>query len=388
MRVYILMMIVAAAATYLLVPVVLRLALRLGAVTAVRARDVHTVPIPRMGGVAMYAGMAVAYAIGSQIPYLSRVLAPGSAAWGVLMGAGVMCLIGVLDDIVELVWYAKLAGEVLAAAVMAWQGVTLSSVPFMGLTVGSSRMTLFITVLTVVVVSNAVNFMDGLDGLAAGMIGIAGLAFYLYSYMLTRNANPGDFTSVACAITAPLAGACIGFLPHNFHPARIFMGDSGALMLGAVIAGAGIQVTGQIDPANTDLGYALPTWMPLLVPFVVILLPLIDFVWAVIRRMAAGHSPFHPDAGHLHHRLLRSGYSHRGAVLVLYMWAFIVSFSWVALVQFSTSFVAAVFVGAALVGLVVTWMAAKTSVRNAGKHFAQDAPARPQEETLMDTVPA
>lgn len=369
MRVYILMMLAAAAATYLLVPVVLRVALALGAVTEVRERDVHTVPIPRLGGVAMFTGMVVAYAIGSQVPYLSRVLAPGSAAWGVLMGAGVMCLIGVIDDIVELVWYAKLAGEVLAAGVMAWQGVTLSSVPFMGLTVGSPRLTLFLTILTVVVVANAVNFMDGLDGLAAGMIGIAGLAFFLYSYMLTRNANPGDFTSVACAITAPLAGACLGFLPHNFHPARIFMGDSGALMLGAVIAGAGIQVTGQIDPANTDLGYALPTWMPLLVPFAVILLPLIDFIWAVVRRLARGQSPFHADAGHLHHHLLRRGYSHTGAVLVLYMWAFIVSFSWVALVPFPAKQVAVVFALATLIGLVVTWFVAKSSQRSVGKHF-------------------
>ena len=152
MRVYILMAIVAAAVTYLLVPVVLRLALALGAVNQVRDRDVHTMPTPRMGGVAIYLGMVVAYVLASQIPYLSRVLAPGSGAWGVLMGAGVMCAVGVIDDIVELVWYAKLGGEVLAAGVMAWQGVTLSSVPFMGLTVGSSRMTLFVTVLAVVVV--------------------------------------------------------------------------------------------------------------------------------------------------------------------------------------------------------------------------------------------
>lgn len=376
MRVYILMAIVAAAVTYLLVPVVLRLALALGAVNQVRDRDVHTMPTPRMGGVAIYLGMVVAYVLASQIPYLSRVLGPGSGAWGVLMGAGVMCAVGVIDDIVELVWYAKLGGEVLAAGVMAWQGVTLSSVPFMGLTVGSSRMTLFVTVLAVVVVANAVNFMDGLDGLAAGMLAIAGAAFFLYSYMLTRNASPGDFTSVACAMTAPLAGACVGFLPHNFNPARIFMGDSGALMLGTVIAGAAIQVTGQIDPVNTELGYALPTWMPLLVPFAVILLPLTDFVWAVVRRTARGYSPFHADAGHLHHRLLRLGFSHARAVLVLYMWAAIASFAWVALVVLPAATVGAGFLAACGVAFGVTCLTRNACMREAERR-ARYAAAQP-----------
>lgn len=372
MRVYILMFLIAAAVTYLLVPVVLRLALAVGAVTQVRERDVHTSPIPRLGGVAMYLGMLAAFLIASHIPYLSRVLGPGSAAWGVLIGAGIMCLVGVLDDILELVWYAKLAGEILAAGVMAWLGVVLQSVPFMGLTVISSRMSLFITILVVIVVANAVNFMDGLDGLAAGMLGIAGLAFFIYAYVLTRNVSPGDFTSVACAITAPLAGVCLGFLPHNFHPARIFMGDSGALMLGSVIAGAGIQVTGQIDPANTALGYALPAWMPLLVPFVVIALPMIDFTWAVVRRLARGKSPFHADSGHVHHRLLQLGYSHRSAVLFLYVWALIASLAWVALIVFPVETVAPV---AALVAVVTIVAMVVSRKRAAQSHVESDVSA-------------
>lgn len=372
MRVYILMFLIATAVTYLLVPVVLRLALAMGAVTQVRKRDVHTTPTPRMGGVAMYLGLLVAFVIASHIPYLSRVLGPGSAAWGVLMGAGIMCLVGVLDDIVELTWYAKLAGEILAAGVMAFQGVVLQSVPFMGLTVVSSRMSLFITILVVIVVANAVNFMDGLDGLAAGMLGIAGLAFFIYAYVLTRNASPGDFTSVTCAITAPLAGICLGFLPYNFHPARIFMGDSGALMLGTVIAGAGIQVTGQIDPANTALGYALPAWLPLLVPFVVIALPMIDFVWAVVRRLARGQSPFHADSGHLHHRLLQLGYSHRSAVLFLYVWALIASLAWVALIVFEAEVVAPVAAFAAIVTIVVMRLSRQRSQSSVVESGAND----------------
>ncbi len=354
MRVYLLMMVIAAAITFLLVPVVRRLAITVGAITQVRARDVHTTPIPRLGGLAMFGGMCATFAIASQIPYLTRVLGSGSGAWGVLIGAGLMCLVGIIDDIWELVWYAKLAGEILAAGVMAWQGVTLLSLPFMGLTVGSSRLTLFVTIMIVVTVVNAVNFVDGLDGLAAGIVGIAALAFFAYSYYLTRNVSPGDYSSVSCAVVATLVGVCAGFLPHNFHPARIFMGDSGALMLGVVIAGAGILVTGQIDPSNTSVGYSLPAIMPLLVPAAVILLPLIDFMWAVVRRLARGQSPFHADAGHLHHRLLRRGHSHSGAVLILYMWAGIASFSCVAFVIFHNAVVVMISALTAVLGVLLT----------------------------------
>lgn len=354
MRVYLFIMLLAATVTYLLVPVIKRLALAVGAITQVRERDVHRVPIPRLGGVAMYAGFAASFFIASKIPYLSGVFVKESAVWGVLIGAGAMCLVGAIDDVWELVWYGKLAGEVLAAGIMAWQGVQLVTIPLWGITVGSARLTMFFTIIGVVVVANAVNFVDGLDGLAAGIVGIAGMAFFVYAYALTRNASPDDYASAACVVVAALVGICAGFLPHNFHHARIFMGDSGALMLGVVIAAAGILVTGQIDPANTSVGYALPAAMPLLVPAAVILLPLVDFVWAVVRRLARGQSPFHADAGHLHHRLLRRGHSHAGAVLILYMWAAMASFSCVALVRFPARVVAPVAVVLAIIGVLVT----------------------------------
>ena len=354
MRVYLLIMAIAAVATYLLVPVVKRLALLLGAITQVRERDVHTLPIPRLGGVAMYLGFSAAILIASRIPYLSGVFPRGSAIWGVLLGAGFMCLVGAIDDVWELVWYAKLAGEVLAAGTMAWQGVQLVTVPFMGLTVGSTRLTLFITTIVMVIVANAVNFVDGLDGLAAGIVGIAGLAFFVYSYTLTRDASPSDYASAACVVVAAVVGICAGFLPHNFHRARIFMGDSGALMLGVLIAAAGILVTGQIDPVNTSPGYALPAVMPLLVPAAVIFLPLLDFTWAVTRRLARGQSPFAADAGHLHHRLLRQGHSHAGAVLILYMWAAMASLTCVALVRFPARIVGTVAFVCLIFGIFVT----------------------------------
>ena len=354
MRVYLLVMILAAAITYLMVPALRRLALKMGAVSQVRARDVNTIPIPRLGGVAMYLGLLLSLLVASQIPYLYWVFRPGSGVWGVLIGAGLMCLVGALDDIWQLDWYTKLAGEVLAAGVMAWQGVQLMSIPLMGLTVGSSRMSLFVTIVVVLVVVNAVNFMDGLDGLAAGIVGIAGLAFFAYSYYLARDASPDNYAAVSSVVVAALVGVCLGFLPHNFHPARIFMGDSGAYMLGVVITGAGILVTGQIDPANTSVGHALPAYVPILVPAVVILLPLIDLVWAVVRRVAKGQSPFHADAGHLHHRLLRRGHSHSGAVLVLYIWAAIASVGGVAMVIWPAKYVIAAVGVAALIGIILT----------------------------------
>ncbi|KTF04360.1 MULTISPECIES: MraY family glycosyltransferase [Trueperella] len=355
MRTYLLILVLAAALTYLLVPLVLRIALATGAITQIRERDVHSTPIARLGGVAMFAGLVGALALASQIPYLREVFAPSTGVWAILWGGAIMCVLGAIDDVWELTWYSKFAGEILAAGVMAWQGVQLVTVPLLGLTVGSTRLTLFATIIAVVVVANAVNFVDGLDGLAAGVVGIAAFAFFIYAYYLTREVSPGDYTSVATTVLAALVGSCVGFLPHNFHPARIFMGDSGALMLGTVLAGATILVTGQIDPATVGARQALPAFMPLVIPLLVLLIPLIDLTWAVFRRVRQGRSPFSADAGHLHHRLLRRGHSHTVAVLILYMWTAIASFSAVAYTVYPGPRVLA---GAALTifaGTAVTW---------------------------------
>ncbi|MDO5722885.1 MAG: MraY family glycosyltransferase [Flaviflexus sp.] len=335
MRVYLLVMVIAAAVTYLMVPAVRRLALVTGALTQVRERDIHRTPIARLGGIAMFLGLAVSFTIAAQIPYLGHEFAASSSAWAILLGAGIICLVGVIDDVWELDWYAKLAGMILAAGIMAWRGVQFVSVPVGGLTVGSPRLTLFLTIIVIVTVANAINFIDGLDGLAAGVVGIASLAFFVYTYMLTREASPGDYSSVACVVIAALVGICAGMLPHNFHPASIFMGDSGALMLGLVFGAAGIVVTGQIDPAIIEAPRALPAYMPIILPIAVLIIPLADFIWAVVRRLARGQSPFTADAGHLHHRLLRAGNSHRGAVLVIYVWSAWFSFMAVGMAMFA-----------------------------------------------------
>lgn len=354
MRAYLLVLLVAASVTYLTTPVARWLALRTGAITAVRDRDVHAIPTPRLGGVAILAGLVVSVVMGSRIPFLHGVFEDSSTAWAILGGAAAVCLLGVADDIWDLDWATKLAGQVLAAGLMAWQGVQLVSLPVGGLTVGSSRGFLVITVLTVVVAMNAVNFVDGLDGLAAGMIAIGGLAFFAYTYRLSQFANPGDYSNLASLIVVALVGACVGFLPHNFSPARIFMGDSGSMVIGLTIAAAAIVVTGQIDAQTVSQRQSVPAYLPIILPFAVLLLPLLDMGLAVVRRIGAGRSPFHPDRMHLHHRLLALGHSHRRAVVIMYVWTAVVAFGAAALVIFSTTSVLLVLGVGILVGTVVT----------------------------------
>ena len=300
MKVYLLVMAIATATTYVAVPIIRHIALVGNALTPVRARDVHSTPIPRLGGVAMFFGLFSAISVASTIPYLSDVI--DSSAWAVVLGAGLVCLLGVVDDLWELDWMTKLAGQILAAGVMAWQGVQLLTFPVAGLTIGSSRLSLISTVIVVVAAINAVNFVDGLDGLAAGIIGIGSTAFFMYTYVLTRATSPGSYSSLAATIVAALIGVCVGFLPHNFNPATIFMGDSGAMQLGLVSAASTIIVTGQIDPGSFDGSRALPAFMPILLPLAVLLLPLTDMIMAIVRRARKGLSPTHPDRMHMHHR--------------------------------------------------------------------------------------
>ena len=353
MRVYLLVLLLAATVTFIATPLVRLLARRVGAVTAVRARDVHTVPTPRLGGVAMLLGFGISLLIASQVPFLSDVFATNQP-WAVLLGAGLVVVLGIVDDVWDLDWLTKLVGQVLAAGVIAWQGVQLITFPVAGLTIGSARLSLIATVIVVVVAINAVNFIDGLDGLAAGVIGIGGLAFFAYTYMLSRAETPGDYSNVASLIIVAVVGVCLGFLPHNFNPASIFMGDSGSMFLGLTVAAATITVTGQIDPARLSAEQVLPVFVPILLPVAIMLLPLLDMTLAVLRRLRAGTSPFQADRMHLHHRLLALGHSHRRAVLVLYMWTAVVAFGAAALAIFDTTQVLLATTGAVVAAIILT----------------------------------
>jgi len=321
-REYLLVFVVAAVMTYAATPFVRWLAIATGAITAVRDRDVHAVPIPRLGGVAILVGFVAALLVASRLPYLSQIFLGGEMK-GVLIGAVIVCAVGVLDDIRELDWLTKLAGQIIAAGVMAFQGVQLLSLPLFGVTVLPTPLLVAITIL---IVTNAVNFIDGLDGLAAGVVGIAGLAFFGYSYLLSRSYDPPNVFSSATFITAALVGCCVGFLPHNFHPARLFMGDAGALLLGLLLAAATISMTGSIDPsAQVGGNAAAAILLPVVLPLAILSLPLLDVLLAVVRRTRAGRRPWHPDAQHLHHRMLKIGHTHVRAVLLLYLWAAVVA---------------------------------------------------------------
>jgi UDP-GlcNAc:undecaprenyl-phosphate GlcNAc-1-phosphate transferase len=361
-------MAIAAAVTFLATPLAAELARVTRATTPVRDRDVHTVPTPRLGGVAMLAGFVVAMVFASQMPFLAGVFARPNQALGIVGGAVLVCLLGVADDIWDLDWATKLAGQVLAAGVMAWQGVQLITFPVFGLTIGSSRLSLIATILVVVVCINAVNFVDGLDGLAAGLIAIGGSAFFVYTYLLTRDATPVDFSNLATLVTAALVGVCLGFLPHNFNPAKIFMGDSGAMLLGLLVAAAAIIVTGQIGVGTTTRRVQFPAFLPIVLPIAVLLLPLLDMVLAVTRRVKAGSSPFKPDRLHMHHRLLALGHSHRRAVLIMYLWTAVFAFGASALALFSTITVLVAVGGGVVAAAVLTAI---------GRRLPQEQPAAP-----------
>jgi len=352
-RVYLLVLLIAAAVSFLATPLARWCALRWGAITAVRDRDVHVIPTPRLGGMAIFAGMAIAIGMASKLPFLSAVYDNPRPVVGIVGGGALVCALGVADDIWDLDWLTKLMGQVLAAGFLAWQGVQLYQLPIGGVTVGSTRMWTFITVLTVVIAMNAVNFVDGLDGLAAGVLAIGGSAFLLYSYLLTKDTS-SSYASLATLVLAVLVGSCVGFLPHNVYPAKIFMGDSGAMLLGFVFSAAAVVVTGQIDPESVSERASFPAFLPMLLPFAVLLLPLLDMALAMVRRVGAGKSPFHPDRMHLHHRLLGLGHSHRRAVVIMYVWTAVVAFGVAALVTFSTTVVAWALVVGVTLALLAT----------------------------------
>jgi UDP-GlcNAc:undecaprenyl-phosphate/decaprenyl-phosphate GlcNAc-1-phosphate transferase len=337
MREYVLVILVAAAVTYLLCSLARELAMRLGAVAQVRDRDVHAIPIPYFGGVAMLGGLALAVLLAWNLPFLGgegteRMFGDAGV---VLLGGAVVCLVGVVDDVFELDAVTKLAGEVVAAGIVVIGGVQFYWLPVPGAS-GATPFVLegsqaaLLTLLMIVGTVNAVNFVDGLDGLAAGVVGIGACAYFGYIYLIVA-ANDLERTSPAALLTAALIGACLGLLPHNFYPARMFMGDSGALLIGFVLACSAITFTGQYDVTTLNQGIGgatasvLPALLPLVLPVAVLLVPFLDMGLAVVRRTRAGRSPFAPDKQHLHHRLLEIGHSHLRAVLLMYMWASLVA---------------------------------------------------------------
>ena len=357
---YLLIVLVAAVTTFLLATVARELAVRVGAVAVVRDRDVHAIPIPYFGGLAILAGLTAALVVAAHLPFLGNPQQPPHLlgdAWAVLLGGLVICAVGVIDDMFELDAITKLAGQVLAAGVIVVQGMQLYWLPIPGEATTNTfsfdeAQAAILTVFVIVATVNAVNFVDGLDGLAVGVICIGAVAFFSYVVLLAV-VNRQTAATTAALLSAALVGACLGFLPHNFYPARMFMGDSGSMLIGLMLACSAISLTGQFPPAAVTEGVGeataslLPALLPLVLPVAVLLIPFVDLVLAVVRRRRAGRSAFAPDKRHLHHRLLEIGHSHRRAVLVMYLWAGLVAFGVVA-VSLATGGLAFIAVGALL----------------------------------------
>jgi UDP-GlcNAc:undecaprenyl-phosphate GlcNAc-1-phosphate transferase len=335
-REYLLTLCITAAVTYLLTGPVRKFAIVAGAMPEIRARDVHREPTPRLGGIAMFFGLCAGLLVADHLTNLNEVFANSNEPRALLSGAALIWLIGVLDDKFEIDALIKLGGQMIAAGVMVMQGLTILwlPIPGVGLVALTQWQGTLLTVALVVITINAVNFVDGLDGLAAGMVCIASAAFFLYAYRIWYSYGI-EAAAPATLFAAILMGMCLGFLPHNMHPARIFMGDSGSMLIGLVLAAGAISITGQIDPDVMNLftgsprntvHQTVPVFIPLLLPLTIIAIPAADLVLAIVRRTWRGQSPFAADRGHLHHRLLEVGHSHSRAVLIMYFWSALISF--------------------------------------------------------------
>jgi UDP-GlcNAc:undecaprenyl-phosphate/decaprenyl-phosphate GlcNAc-1-phosphate transferase len=315
---------VAGGVTYLLVPVVRRLAVRFGAVVYPDERRVHTSPTPTLGGGAMFVAFLAAMAVASQMSGFKPVFEGSSEPWGVMIAALVIFGTGFLDDVREVSAPAKVAGQVLAACTLGLAGVTMFyfRVPFADFVVLSPDLGFLVTVLWVVGMANAVNLIDGLDGLAAGVIAIAALAFFLYANRLS-DAGLLAPDNIGPLIATIACGVSVGFLPHNVHPAKIFMGDAGAMLLGLLMASTTLVVGGRT--ADQFSGQTYFFFAPLIIPFFILGVPLLDTAFAIVRRAARRTALSQADKEHLHHRLMRLGHGQRRSVVILWAWTAVLS---------------------------------------------------------------
>ena len=321
---YAIVLVVAVAGTYVLCFGVRRLAVRFGLVVLPDGRKIHASPTPTVGGAAMFVAFLLAMGVAWRLPQFDSVFDGSSEPLGVILAATVIFLVGLVDDLRDVSAPAKLAGQVLAGTVLYFLGVTMFffRVPFGDLISLSADLQPLITVLWVVAIANAVNLIDGLDGLAAGIVLIAATAFFFYSDRLfvAGLLQPENVGPLAAVIAG---GICLGFLPHNMHPARMFMGDAGAMLLGVLMASSTIVVGGQIDDQFSGQTYFF--FAPMVIPFVILGVPLFDTAFAIVRRAVRRTALSAADKEHLHHRLMRLGHGHRRSVVILWAWTAILS---------------------------------------------------------------
>ena len=309
----------AALVAYLATPLAGKLAARIGAIDHPNDRKVHAKPTPSLGGLAILAGLAAAGVAAVSIPDLKEIATQSSGPLGIIAAAIVIFALGAVDDLRDLPAPVKLAGQVFAAGILFLSGVRMHTLlmPNGDVYILGNDVSVLVTVAWLVLMINAVNLTDGLDGLAAGTVAIAASAFFVYTYELGQT---GATQTIAPIIAIGVVGACLGFLRFNFHPARIFMGDSGSMLLGLVLGAATVlgvtSAPTTINETSVFLAYA-----PLLIPLSVVALPIADAILAIIRRARRRRSVFHADKEHLHHRLMDLGHGHRQAVIVMYIWS-------------------------------------------------------------------
>lgn len=320
---YVLVLIIAAVVTAIVTVPARRISLRVNYVALPGERKIHSHVTPYGGGAAMFVGFLVAMAAADLFPALHGLFNGSSEALGVVLAAAAIFAIGLIDDIREMSAPAKIAGQALAASILYFMGVTMYQfkIPLAGFIVLTPGVIPLITALWVIAITNALNLIDGLDGLAAGVVAIGGGALAIYGLRLvdlgllpTNNVGP-LIAVIAC-------GICLGFLPFNFHPARIFMGDAGALLLGLLMSASTMVIGGRTPPAS---GVTYFFFAPLFIPFFILGVPLVDMAFAFIRRTARGTGFHTPDKDHIHHRLLRLGHGHRRSVVILWAWTALLS---------------------------------------------------------------
>lgn len=314
---------VSAGVTVVTTPLIRRLALRLGWVDHPSDRKVHPRPTPTAGGLAMFLGVMAALGVARVLPALAPLRAASSELEAAALAALVVAVVGLVDDVRGLSAPGKLAGQVLAAGLLVLAGVQLLYFYFPGQGVLSLSPDLAVplTVLWVTAMVNAVNLIDGLDGLAAGMVAIGAVSFFAY---LVFGPSAAGEPSSAAVLSAIAAGAALGFLPWNTHPARIFMGDTGSGLLGILMAAATVAGVGR-NPFGPSGGDLAAIAIPVVLPLLVLAIPFLDVLLAIVRRMRRGLGIHHADKEHIHHRLMDIGHSHRQAVLLMYLWSALIS---------------------------------------------------------------
>ncbi|HEY1651477.1 MAG TPA: MraY family glycosyltransferase [Acidimicrobiales bacterium] len=323
---YGLILVVAAGATAALTIPAKRIALRVGYVAHPGERSVHKKPIPYGGGAAMFVGFLVAVLAAACVPQLRPIYQHSPEMIGVVLAAGAMFGVGLIDDVRDMSAPAKIAGQVLAASILYFAGVTMYElkIPLAGFYLLTPGIIPLITAIWVIALTNAVNLIDGLDGLAAGVVAIGGGALAIYGIRLMGlGILPSDNIGPLVAVIA--CGICLGFLPFNFNPARIFMGDAGAHFLGLLMAASTMVIGGRVPTAQPISGVTYFFFAPLFIPLFILGVPLVDMAFAFVRRTARGQKFDTPDKEHIHHRLLRLGHGPRRSVIILWAWTAVLS---------------------------------------------------------------